>query len=160
QFAGQQLGNFRRRLRVRAAIGLEAALPGLANRPSALADALAKALVDAVRHEELRVLRPAVEALGQADLLLAERVAMGCRGVLLVRRAVTDDAVDDDQGRAIAGAAERLQRLDETRPIVGVRYSQHVPAVAAKPGRDVLAEGELGVALDGDGVVVVDPAQV
>jgi hypothetical protein len=42
-------------------------------------------LADAVGDEELRVLGPAVVALGEADLLLAERLAVGFGGVLLVR---------------------------------------------------------------------------
>ena len=56
-------------------------------------------LVDAVGDEELGVLGPAVGALGLAHLLLAERLAVGGGGVLLVRRALADVAVDDDQRR-------------------------------------------------------------
>ena len=37
---------------------------------------------------------------------------------------------------------------------------QHVPMIAHEAGRDVLAEGEAGVAFDRDMVVVVDPAEV
>ena len=47
----------------------------------------------------LRVLGPAVAALGEADLFLAERLAVGRGGVLLVRRTVADVAVEDDEGR-------------------------------------------------------------
>ena len=62
-------------------------------------------LAHAVGHQELRVLRPAVGALGQPDLLLAERLAVRGGGVLLVRRAVADVAVEDDQrGPALASA--------------------------------------------------------
>ena len=61
-------------------------------------------LADAVGDEELRVLGPAVGALGEADLLLAERLAVGLGGVLLVRRTVADVAVQNDEG----GAALRL----------------------------------------------------
>ena len=42
----------------------------------ALADAALEVLVDAVGHQELRVLGPAVVPLGQADLLLAERLGL------------------------------------------------------------------------------------
>jgi len=42
-------------------------------------------LIDALGHEELRVLGPSVAALGKTDLLVAERLAVGFGGVLLVR---------------------------------------------------------------------------
>src|SRR3979411_2383893 len=41
---------------------------------------------DAIRHQKLCIFRPAVEALGQANLLHAERLAMRGAGVMLVRR--------------------------------------------------------------------------
>ena len=44
--------------------------------------------------------------------------------------------------------------------VVGVADANDVPAVAEEARGHVLAEGERGVALDGDVVVVVDPAQV
>ena len=75
--------------------------PGLR---AALADAGGEVLADAVGDEELRVLGPAVEALAQADFLLAERLAVRLGGVLLVRGTVADVAVQDDEG----GAALRL----------------------------------------------------
>jgi hypothetical protein len=48
---------------------LEARLPRLAGLPAASADALGEVLDDAVRHEEVRVLGPAVEALRLLDAL-------------------------------------------------------------------------------------------
>ena len=42
-------------------------------------DAGGEMLADAVRHQELRVLRPAVGALGEPDLFLAQRLAVGRR---------------------------------------------------------------------------------
>ena len=63
-------------------------------------------LAHAVRHQKLCIFRPAVAALGEAHLFFAERLAVRGAGVLLVRRAVADMAVDDDQGRTVAGAAE------------------------------------------------------
>ena len=44
--------------------------------------------------------------------------------------------------------------------IVGIADAQHVPAVGQEPRGDVLGEGDVGLALDGDVVVVVDPAEV
>src|SRR5262249_10094304 len=61
----------------------EAPVPAFALVPAALADAAAELLVDAVGHPEMRVLRPAVIALGQAHLLFTEGFAMRGRGILL-----------------------------------------------------------------------------
>ena len=60
--------------------------------------------VNAIRDEEFGVFRPAVVVLGQAYFLLAQRLAMGGAGVLLVRRPVGDVAVDDDQRGPVVGA--------------------------------------------------------
>ena len=43
---------------------------------------------------------------GQPNFFFAERLAVGGAGVLLVRRAVADMAVDDDQRRRVVGPAE------------------------------------------------------
>ena len=74
-------------------------------RLPARADARLEMLAHAVGNEELRVLGPAVVALGQPDLLLAQRLAVRRAGVLLVRRAIGDVAVDDDQRRPIGRAS-------------------------------------------------------
>jgi hypothetical protein len=57
-------------------------------------------LAAAVRDEELCILGPPIAALGEADLLLTERFAMGGGSILLVRRAVADMAIQNDKGRA------------------------------------------------------------
>ena len=87
----------------------ELRLPGGAQLGAALADPVGEVLADAVGDEELGVLGPAVGALGLAHLLLAERLAVGGGGVLLVRRAVADVAVDDDQRRPALLALELLE---------------------------------------------------
>ena len=137
------------------------AIQACAQLPAALADAVAEVLADAVGHEELGVLRPAVVPLGQPDLLLAERLAVGGAGVLLVGRAVGDVAVDDDQRRAGRACLLKMRKARvEHVEVVGVADAGDVPAVADEARGHVLAEGQRGVALDGDVVVVVDPAQV
>ena len=113
-----------------------------------------------VGHEELGILRPAIGALGEPDLVLAQRLAMGGGGIDLVRRAVADVAVEDDQRRPALGLAEDRERILDALEIVGVADPQHVPAIGEEARRDILGEGDAGVALDGDVVVVVDPAQV
>ena len=141
-------------------VPLNPAEPGVAQRLAAPADALAEVLVDSVGHEELRVLGPAVIALGQPDFLLAQGLAVGGAGVLLVGRAPADVAVDDDQGRPIALLEEDAEGAVEQVEVVGVADPGDVPAVAQEPGGDVLAERQRGVPLDRDVVVVVDPAEV
>ncbi len=160
QVAGQLLGNLAGGFGMLAAIGFERRLPRFAQRAAALADAVAKSLADPVRHQELRILRPAVGALGKAHFLFAERVAVGRGRVLLVRRAVADDAVDNDEGRTVFGAAKGLQCVDDPRPVVRVADPQDIPAIPFESALHVLAESEIGVAFDGDRVAVVDPAQI
>ena len=141
-------------------VGLDLLEPGVAGLFPTLADAVLIVLVDAVGDEELGVLRPAVIPLCELDLFLAERLAVGGVGVLLVGRTPGDVAVDDDQRRPIIRLLEDLQGPVQHRRVVGVAHAGDVPAVADEPGGDVLAEGQLGVAFDGDLVVVVDPAEV
>jgi hypothetical protein len=82
------------------------------------------------------------------------------RGVDLVRRAITDVAVEDDQRRPVRGLGEHLQRVLDAPQVVGVADAQHVPAIGLEARGDVLGEGDAGLAFDGDVVVVVDPAEV
>ena len=117
-------------------------------------------LAHAVRHQKLGVLGPAVAALGETDLLLAERLAVGRAGVVLVRGAVADMTVDDDQGRHIVGSLEDLDRLRQPLPIVGVADALHVPAIGQEARRDIVAESEIRMPFDRDPVAVVDPAKV
>ena len=86
-----------------------------------------KLLHDPVGHEELGILRPAIGALGEPDLLLAQRLAMGRGGVDLVGRAVADVAVEDDQGRPALGLAEDRERILDALEVVGIADPQHVP---------------------------------
>jgi hypothetical protein len=51
-----------------------------------------------VEDEELLILGPPIAPLAQADLFLAERFAVGGGGILLVRRAVADIAIQNDEG--------------------------------------------------------------
>src|SRR2546430_14570494 len=79
---------------------------------SARADAGGEVLADAVGDQELRLLRPPVAALGQANLVVAERLAVGRGGVLLVRGAVADVAIEDDErGTPQIGRASCRERV-------------------------------------------------
>ena len=114
---------------------------------AACTDSGSKVLADAVRDEKLSVLRPSIAALSQPDLIVAERLAMGFRGVLLVWRTVADVAVQDDEGRAALRLAKHLQRLLDSINVVGVADAQNVPAVTQESGRDILREGDVAYCL-------------
>ena len=120
----------------------------------------AKWLPHLVGDQEGLVLRPAVEALGAADLLDPKGSPCAEWLTLLGGRAVADDALYDDHGRPFLLGLERLQRAGQRVEVVGVVDPLNRPAVALESGCNVLGEGEIGAAFDGDLVVVVDPAQV
>ncbi len=138
----------------------EQLLPLPAQRTAALGHPGPDVLDHLGRHPEGLVLRPAVEPLGRLHLVDAEGLAVRRVRALLVGRPVADHAVHHDQGRAPGLGPESLERRAQRVQVVGVGDVLHSPAVAGEPGRHVLGEGQAGGALDGDPVVVVDPAQV
>src|SRR5262249_1578592 len=114
---------------MRRAVPLEGRLPSRAELAAPGADAMLEMLQHAVGHQELRVLGPPVGALPGPAPRLAGRLAGGGRGVVLVGRAVADVAVDDDEGRAIVAAPERLERAIDELEVVRVADARDVPAV-------------------------------
>ncbi len=145
---------------VRDSVGLERTEPLGACVGAPRPDAGTERLVDLLGHQEGRVLGPAVPTLGGADLLVAERFAVRGARVLLRRCAVGDMAVHDHEGRPRGLRAEGLEGTGERLGVVRVGDPHDVPAVGQEPCAHVLGEGQRGVALDRDVVVVVDPAQV
>src|SRR5207244_2940587 len=126
-----QLGLFLR-------IGREQLHPLVARLLSTRTDARGEALVHTVRHQELRVLGPAIVPFRRLDLVLAERLAVRAAGVLLVRRAVADMAVHDDHRRPLLFRTERLERPREPLTVIRVTDPRYVPAVADETRRDVV----------------------
>src|SRR5208282_558945 len=116
--------------------------------------------INSARHEKLGLFGPAIAALGQTDFLLAQGLAMGLWCVLLVRRAVTDMTVQHDESGPAFGLAENLERPFDAIHIVSIADAQDVPTVGQKTSRNILREGDVGVAFDGDVVVVEDPAKI
>ena len=112
-----------------------------------------------VRHVERLEAGPAEALLGELHLFLAEWGAVGLGRVLLVRAAVRDVRAHDDQRRPVRDAPGGGERRIECAEVVAVRHALHVPAVALEPLRRVVREREIGLAVDGDAVVVVDPDQ-
>ncbi len=76
-----------------------------------------------VGNEELGVLGPAVVAFGEANLLLAQGLAVSRGGILLMRRAVADVAVQNDEGRAILGLVKDVQGVLDPVDIIGVAHA-------------------------------------
>ena len=79
-------------------VAVELAVPGL-DEGLALGDRPAEDVERLVGDVEVAIRIPAVGLLGQPDLVLAERRAVGLLAVLLVRRAVADVGPDGDQAR-------------------------------------------------------------
>src|SRR5262249_34266354 len=142
------------------AIALEQIAPFGVPGSTARADAVGEMLIHAVGHQELRILRPAIEALGILHLLFAERFTMRLRRVLLVWRAIADMAFDDDDagtGDLLPGEIEGAKHL---LLIIGVAHMENVPAQAQEAGSNVFGKGDFGVTFDRDPVRIVDPAEL
>src|SRR5262249_35456772 len=75
--------------------------PSFAQWTAARGDGAVNVVLDAVRYQELGVLRPPVVALGEANLILAQGLAMGFARIVLVRRAEPDMAVNDNKRRRL-----------------------------------------------------------
>ena len=114
---------------------------------------------DFAGHQELGVRRPAIALFGQANLFFAERLAVSGLGVLLVRSAVSDVAVNDDEGGAVA-LEKGVQGPAQHGEIVGIAHAGHIPSIAHEARSNVFTEGQRGVSLDGDVIVVIDPAEI
>ncbi len=85
---------------------------------------------------------------------------MGLGRVLLVRGAVADVGVDDDQRRAVLLGLEVVEAPGDLVEVVRVLHPGHVPLVTLEARLDVVLVGDRGVPVDRDVVVVVDPAEV
>ena len=111
--------------------------------------------LDRLRDLELAVLP--VEVLARRlGLVRAEGRAVDVVRVGLVRGAVADERRHLDEGRA-GVLLRRVDRLaDGVEVGVTVLDVLHVPAVRLVALADVLREGDVGVAVDGDVVVVVE----
>src|SRR5262249_37075544 len=127
---------------------------------SARANAGLEMTVDPVGHEELRVLRPAVAALRYTNLFVAQGLAVRLRSVLLVRRPITDMTVQNDKSRTAFRVPGDFERALDSVNVIGIAYAQHIPAIGEESRGYVLREGNVGIAFDGDVVVVVNPAEV
>ena len=124
------------------------------------ADAGSEMLVDTVGHKKLCVLWPAVAALREPDLLVSKGLAVSRSRVLLVRGAVANVTVQNDEGGAFLGLAENIEGMLDALDVVGVAHAQNVPPVRQESRLNVFCKSDARAPLDGDAVVVVDPAKI
>src|SRR2546428_472781 len=97
QLAPLHLVDFDRELGKLIPVGAEKLHPLLPGFRAPHSHAGREVLADAVGDQEFCVLRPAVVALAQADLLIAERLAVGLGGVPPVRGTAAHGAVPADE---------------------------------------------------------------
>ena len=98
--------------------------------------------------------------LAAAELVVAQRLAMGLVGPGLLRRAVADDGPHGDEGGAgrlrLSGPDRGVDRVQIVPVVDGLR----VPAEAVEPPRHVLGEGERRCPGERHLVVVVERDQL
>ena len=80
--------------------------------------------------------------------------------VLSMRRPVTDVAVQNNERWPITRLVKDVYGVLDALDVVGVAYTQNVPSISQKSRLDVLCKRDARFSLDGDVVVVVDPAKV
>ncbi len=109
----------------------------------------------------------AEDLLGRSDLVLAQRGPVRGAGALGVGGGPGDDGAEVDEAGPVGLGPRLLDGLEQRRHVLLVAVTAigpvdvlDVPAVGGVAGRDVLAEGDRGVVLDGDLVVVVDHHEV
>ena len=91
---------------------------------------------------------------------------MDLAGVLLLRRRVADDGAQRNDGRlgglGLGGEQSRVELLHVFDVFAGLGpvHALGVPAVGFVALEDILGEGDVGVVLDGDVVLIVDHHEV
>src|SRR5690606_23354206 len=96
--------------------------------------------------------------LGGANLVFAQWRAVRRRGALLVGSTDRDRSFGDDE-RRLRGALRAPERLVQLGAVVAVDVLSR-PAVSGETRCYVFAERELGLAVDGDLVVIVEHDQI
>src|SRR6516165_6923037 len=99
---------------------LEVRLPRGSQLTASLADTFCEVFSHPVRNKEFAVFGPTIGALGQPDLLLAERFTMSSRTIFPVRRAIPNVAVDYDQSGPVQGLFEHFEGPFQHVEVVGV----------------------------------------
>ena len=109
--------------------------------------------------EERGVLRPVESLLREPHFVLAERIGVGLGRAGLVRAAVTNDCLRNDQGGTLGLVSCTLQAFEDLVQVVAIDVGD-VPAVGLEALAHVLGEGQRCLAFDRDVVVVVQVDQL
>ena len=100
------------------------------------------------------------QGLGGRDLLVEDGVAVCGRRARSPGSRRGDHGAHDHKGRAIVGAGRVAQSGFQRVEVLGrLAEFDDMPAVGPEAGRGVVGEGQVGAAVDGDLVVVVDHHQ-
>src|SRR5262245_66500922 len=89
-------------------VALQHRFPCSSQFRAASSKTIGKVLAHAVRNKKLGILRPSIIAFSEAHLFFAERLAVGLFGVLLVRRAERNVAVDNNQRGTVRSEERRV----------------------------------------------------
>src|SRR5215470_1802472 len=118
--------------RIFSTIGREKLCPLPPRFGAARSDSRREVFANSVGNEKPRVFRPSVAAFCETDFFLSERLAMRCGGVMQMRRAVADVAVEDDECRAAFCLSKNGEAVLNQTDVVGITDSQDIPAVSEK----------------------------
>ena len=108
-----------------------------------------------VGNVEARLQRPAQVLLGRLEFLFTQRLAVHLGGAGLVWAAIADDALDaDDTGPRVVLRGHYC--LVDRAAVERVDAALNMPAVPFKALGPILGVGDVGLAVDGNGVIVVE----
>ena len=110
-------------------------------------------------HEEGLLAGVAIRCLGQADLFVAQRRAMGIGCPSLVGASPGNGGAKGDERRAIHLGIGGAEGPVESPEIIAILNYLDVPAVAFEAAQGVGGDGEVRGPLNGDVVVVEDPEE-
>src|SRR5208283_531838 len=122
--------------------------------------ALLEVVVNSLGHIKFRVFGPAVIPLGKTDLFFAQGFAMSASCVLFMRCPVSDVTVDNDQRGAIFGVLKGSECASQSLKVVCIANARYIPPVSKKACRNVFGERKVGIALNRDVVIVVNPTEI
>jgi hypothetical protein len=168
---GQQLGEVARQLAVARGVPCLGALrirfaPRLVTRVQVEALALlglgplGEVGADLVGDQEGRLAGPAHRILGAGRLLGTEGGAVGLALARHTRAAPADHGPRDDQARPAGLGARSGECLAQAVHVLTVDRALYVPAAGHEARAHVLAEADVGRAIDRDAVVVVEEDQI
>ena len=157
QLAGEEAVEEPLILRVGLSPGVEALAP-LGLRCLTTGDELAGVLDDLLFNRE-GLVREAQVLLDPGDLLGAQGRAVRSSGVHCGRRTVGDHAAHADEGGLVLLLLRALHGVQDAVDVL-TSDLQDLPAVGLIAGGDVLGEGDGGVVLDGDTVIVPEDDEV